>query len=324
MAAPGFFVRPVAQLPHARHSPNCKPDLSGLWRPEANSYGLAIIQDLKDEAIFKPDAEAVFLKHVNELRRDDPMTHCFPGGPSQIFGAGGDMYRIVQSPSVLALLYERDGLYRQIFTDGRALPKDPNPTWLGYSVGRWEGDTLVVETNGFNDRTWLDRVGHPHSEDLHVTERFRRVDFGHMQFQVTYTDPKTLTGPLTRSLTVNFMPDTETLETICENERDTAHFVGKAKEGVKLSAAVLAKYAGKYEFKEGPPRTEAFFGHSQTLSVVNGRLYLNALPLIAESETMFDTPTGAAARLILDAKGSVTQLILSAAEGDVKYDRKYS
>lgn len=304
-------------------APDGKPDLSGLWKPELNSYGLDLIQDLKDEAIFTPAAEALFQKHVVDLRRDDPQSHCLPGGPSQMFAVGGDLYRIVQSPAVIALLYERGSVYRQIFTDGRELPKDPNPTWLGYSVGRWEGDTLAVESAGFNDYSWLDRVGHPHSEGLRVTERFRRVDFGHMQYQITLTDPKMLTRPLTRSLMVNYAPDTDTLEMICaENERDTAHFVGAAGEGVKLSQAVLSKYAGQYVFREGPPRTEAFFGHAQTLSVVHSQLYMNALPLIAESETRFITPTGAAAEVITDAHGAVTGLVLSATEGDVKYDRK--
>ena len=100
---------------------------------------------------------------------------------------------------MIALLYELGG-FRQIYTDGRELPKDPNPTWMGYSVGHWEGDTLVVETAGFNDKTWLDMVGHPHSEHLRVTEKFRRADFGHMQVQVTYDDPETLTRPLTISV----------------------------------------------------------------------------------------------------------------------------
>jgi hypothetical protein len=307
----------------APRAPDGKPDLSGLWLPDANPYGLDVIQNLKDEGIFRPEAEAVFLTHVSDLRRDDPQSHCLPGGPSLVFGLAGGMYRIVQSPTVVALLYERGGLYRQIFTDGRELPQDPNPTWLGYSVGRWEKDTLVVETIGFNDRTWLDRVGHPHSEDLRVTERFRRVDFGHMEFEITFTDPKALTAPLTRTLMVTYAADTETLEEICENERDTAHFVGKTRDGVTLSAALLEKYAGTYEFREGGPRMDTFFGRTQTLTVVNERLYMNALPMISESETLFDTPTGAAAQLFLDAHGAVTHLVLSAAEGDARYDRKH-
>src|SRR5579862_8901389 len=163
----------------APRTPDGKPDLSGMWRPEVNAHRFNVIQDLKDESIFRPEAEAVFQKHVADFHRTDPVTNCLPGGPSEMLNA---MYRIIQSPAVVAVLYEGCmGRYRQIYMDGRKLPKDPNPTWLGYSVAHWEGDTLVVESAGFNDRTWLDRAGHPHSENLRVTERLRRVDFGHMQ-----------------------------------------------------------------------------------------------------------------------------------------------
>ena len=155
-----------------------KPDFSGLWQPEVNPYRFSVIQDLKDAAIFRPAAHAIFMNKVKDLRRDDPVTNCLPGGPADLMSA---MYRIVQSPTVIAQLYETGtGRFRQIHMDGRKLPRDPQPTWLGYSIGRWEGDTLVVEYAGFNDRTWLDRVGHPHSERLRVTERFQRVDFGHL------------------------------------------------------------------------------------------------------------------------------------------------
>jgi len=158
-----------------------KPDLSGLWQPELTPYRFDVIQDVKDEGIFRPAAQALFLQRAVNLRHDNPVTHCLPAGPQAIFAAGSTrFYRIVQSPGVIALLYELGG-FRQIYTDGRALPEDPNPTWVGYSVGHWEGDTLVVESAGFNDKTWLDMVGHPHSEKLRVTEKFRRTDFGHMR-----------------------------------------------------------------------------------------------------------------------------------------------
>jgi hypothetical protein len=304
----------------APRTPGGKPDLSGLWRPEVNAYRFDLIQDLKDEGIFRPAAEALFLKRVADFRRDDPVTHCLPGGPSEILNA---MYRIIQSPNIVALLYEGGtGRYRQIYMDGRNLPKDPNPTWLGYSVGHWEGDTLVVESAGYNDRSWLDRAGHPHSENLRVTERFRRVDFGHMQFQIAYDDPETLTKPLSISLAVTYAADTDMLENVCnEDERDTARLKSKANKGVQLSSAVLAKYAGTYEFREGSTVVSGFMGRTQKVTLINGQLYLNALPLIPESETRFDS-TGAAAEFFTDAKGTVMRLVLSQTEGDAKYDRK--
>jgi len=306
----------------APRMPDGKPDLSGLWRPEPNPYNLSVIQNLKDEGIFRPAAEALFKQRVADFHRSDPITHCLPGGPLEILTAGGiAMYRVMQSPNMVGLLYERGIIYRQIFMDGRELPKDPNPTWMGYSVGHWDGDTLVVESAGFNDRTWLDRVGHPHSEDLRVTERFRRVDFGHMLFQVTYDDPKTLTRPLSISVPVNYAPDTDMLETVCENERDASHLVGQASAGVKIGAAVLAKYAGTYEFREGPPVIAGFFGRRDTLTVVDGQLWMNAIPLIPQSATRFES-TAAPVEFFMDANGAVTHFILTANEGEARYDRR--
>ena len=136
------------------------------------------------------------------------------------------LHRIMQSPTVVALLYEGGSRYRQIFLDGRQLPRNPNPAWMGYSVGHWDGDTLVVETAGFNDRTWLDMAGHPHSYQLRVTERFRRIDFGHIQRQITFEDPQALTKPLTFSLALSYAPDTEMLENICE-DRDSAPWLAR-------------------------------------------------------------------------------------------------
>jgi hypothetical protein len=306
----------------APRTPDGKPDLSGLWRPQLNPYNLDVIQDLKDEGIFRPAAEALFQQRVADFHRSDPVTHCLPAGPLEILTAGGTAhYRIIQSPKMVVLLYERGVIYRQIFMDGRELPKDPNPTWMGYSVGHWEGDTLVVESAGFNDRTWLDRVGHPHSEDLRVTERFQRVDFGHMRFQITYDDPKTLTRPLSISLAVNYAPDTDMLETVCENERDAAHLVGKANAGVKIDPAVLATYAGTYEFRAGPPVIAGFFGTTDTFTLIDGQLWMNAIPLIPQSKTMFES-TIAPVEFFLDAHGAVTHFVLHANEGDGRYDRK--
>ncbi|PYS39364.1 MAG: hypothetical protein DMG14_14365, partial [Acidobacteria bacterium] len=129
-------------------TPEGKPDLSGIWQAGINPYRFDLIQDLKDEAIFRPAAQAVLMERIQDFHRDDPVTNCLPTGPSEMLNA---MYRIIQTPTLVALLYESGtGRYRQIYMDGRKLPKDPNPTWLGYSVAHWEGDTLVVESAGFN------------------------------------------------------------------------------------------------------------------------------------------------------------------------------
>ena len=133
--------------------------------------------------------------------------------------------KIVQAPKLTILLYEVDNLHRQIFTDGRNLPSEYNlPAYLGYSVGHWERDTLVVETAGFNDKTRLDTMGHPHSEALRITERFRRRDFGHLDVEMTFDDPQTYTKPFTIKIPHELLPDTDIFEMYCnENEKDRVH-----------------------------------------------------------------------------------------------------
>jgi hypothetical protein len=133
--------------------------------------------------------------------------------------------KIVQAPRLTMLLYEVDNLHRQIFTDGRELPKEINlPAYLGYSVGHWERDTFVVETAGFNDKTIFDMMGHPHSEALHVTERFRRSDFGHLDVEMTFDDPETYTKPFTIKIPHHLLADADIFEMYCnENEKDQAH-----------------------------------------------------------------------------------------------------
>jgi hypothetical protein len=129
-------------------------------------------------------------------------------------------FKVLQVPGMVVILYEAVHSYRQIFADGRELPKDPNPTWFGYSVGRWQGDAFVVETSGFNDEGWLDNFGKPSTDQLRVTERFRRKDFGHMDIEITIDDPKAYTKPWTVTLPLILQPDTELLEYICnENNK---------------------------------------------------------------------------------------------------------
>jgi hypothetical protein len=311
--------KPDLKAPAPR-TPDGKPDLSGIWQPEVTAYRFDVIQDLKDESIFRPEAEALFLKRVQDFRRDDPVTNCLPGGPSELVNGA---YRLIQTPTLVAVLQEGGmGRYRQVYMDGRSLPKDPNPTWMGYSIGRWDGDTLVMESAGFNNRTWLDRAGHPHSESLRVTERFRRPDFGRILYQITYDDPVTLTKPLTLSLTANWIGDTDMLESVCnESDRNRVHMIATANKGIHLPQATLEKYAGRYEFSGGSRTVAAFMGMTQKVTLLNGLLYLNALPMIPQTETKFES-TGAYAEFKLDASGKVTQLVLGQTEGDTFYDRK--
>ena len=131
----------------------------------------------------------------------------------------------MQGPGLTLILFEESNHYRQIFTDGRRHPKDQNPTWLGYSIGTWDGDTFVVDSVGFNDQTWIDDHGHPHSDRMHTIERFRRRDFGHMELQLTVDDPKSYTKPWTAVILLRLDADTELIEDVCDNEKDAAHSV---------------------------------------------------------------------------------------------------
>src|SRR5215472_3789644 len=173
---------------------NGQPDLSGMWRV-SGKYLTNVAADLKPgEVPFQPWAEAVFkARQDGSHGMDDPAARCLPGMPK--LNALPYPFKIFETPDTVVILYEGFTTFRQIHTDGRALPKDPQPFWMGYSVGKWEGDTLVVETIGMHGETWIDNAGHPHSDDLHITERFRRPDFGHLEIQMTFDDPKTYTKP---------------------------------------------------------------------------------------------------------------------------------
>ena len=209
--------------------PDGKPDLSGIWQqPNGVKYTLNLGADLKPGEIpMQPWAAALYKQRQDSLMKDDPVGYChLPGVPQM--EAVPYPYKIFQNPGEVVILYEAFATFRQIFTDGRKLPVDPNPSWMGYSVGHWEGDTLVVEAAGFNDQTWIDSGGHPHTDALRVTERFHRRDFGHMDLEITIDDPKAYTKPWTASYGIRLMPDTELLEYLCtENNKDVPHMVGK-------------------------------------------------------------------------------------------------
>jgi hypothetical protein len=263
------------------------PELTGLWRPVKTSG------DLRDETKVQPWARTLMAERERNYYKDGPQFQCLPSGPAYIAGGGG-LRRIVQSPSVIAIL-NGDMTYRTIFMDGRALEPDPLPIWMGYSVGRWDRDTLVVESNGFNDKTWLHGEGLSHTERLRITERYRRLDFGHMQLEVTYEDPGTFDSPLHEVVAMEYAADDELLEVVCnEASEGTKHWVGDKSAdaqatAVDVSPKILAKYVGTYR--------GYWLDNLTTVEVTleDGALFLRRnrgekTPLLAQSETTFVCP----------------------------------
>jgi hypothetical protein len=223
---------------------NGKPDLSGIWQVMAEPrgpglFGLGespnskyfrdILADFKPgEEPLQPAGAEILRRNVQAGPAHSLSLNCLPDGVPH-----GDLlpepFKIIQTPGVTLMLYEVETTFRQIFTDGRKQVIDPMPSWNGYSVGKWEGDTLVVDTVGFNTLSWLDARGHGHSEDLRVEERFHRRDFGHLEVALTITDPKTFTKPISINVVEELLPDTDLLEHYClEDEKDAAHEPGKA------------------------------------------------------------------------------------------------
>jgi hypothetical protein len=245
---------PDARTPHTKDGKpnltapapriNGKPDLSGVWQtdrtPESEytrvlGNDFATLQiDLNDitkhvidvfwglkreEEPLRPEAAAI-LKQRHNL--SFPRVHCLPAGiPANIFLYD---FKVIQAQQEIVILPGDGDPPRQIYTDGRSLPKDPQPSWMGYSVGKWQGDTLAVETTGFNESSWLDLFGHPRSESMLIREAYHRRDFGHMDLEVTLEDPKYYTRPFTFKTGLNLIPDSDVLEFVCgENEKDQTH-----------------------------------------------------------------------------------------------------
>ncbi len=229
-----------------------KPDLSGVWMHETTTiaeirrlfgdrfeseitlappgmeigtqhkYAFDILLDYKPEAAMLKPAAVEILRRSAAVR--DPANVCSGVFGFPLAGLLSEPIKIVQAPRLTMVLYEVENLRRQIYTDGRSLPKEVNlPAYLGYSAGHWERDTLVVESAGFNDKTTLDAAGHPHSEELHVTERFHRRDFGHLDIEMTFDDPKMYTKPFTVKIPHNLMADADIFEDFCDNEKDRTH-----------------------------------------------------------------------------------------------------
>jgi hypothetical protein len=214
------------------------PDLSGIWDIEHNrpcppggcddmligQEFLDIGWGVKGGVPYQPWALDAKKQRAATLYKDDPQTHCMPVGIVRSLTT--PLFRkFVQAPGVLLILSERDVNFRQIFTDGRPLPADPQPTWDGYSSGKWDGDTLVIESTGFRDDMWLDRGGSPLTSAGKITERYRRPTVGQLEIQITVDDPKAYTKPFTFTLNHHLLPDTELLNYVClENEQDVKHF----------------------------------------------------------------------------------------------------
>jgi carboxypeptidase family protein len=206
----------VPSLPVPRTAAG-KPDFSGVWLIYRDRY--------PEEPAALPWAAAVAKERLAQNRKDAPHTRCLPDGFPVPGASSPWMTKFVQTSNLLVMLFEDAIGFRQVFLDGRSHPKDPNPTWLGHSIGRWEGDTLVVDTVGFNDRGWMIFV-YPHTEQMHTTERYRRVEYGRLEITVVYEDPGTFMRPVTQNLIWYLAPDEELIEYVCENNR-TDLLVGK-------------------------------------------------------------------------------------------------
>ncbi|HAY46028.1 MAG TPA: hypothetical protein DCY55_07040 [Gammaproteobacteria bacterium] len=294
-----------------------QPNLSGLWIP-VNSHG----------SLFDPNnaqewARELMAEHESNYYGQEPRFSCLPGGPAA-YPAGalaGGLRRFVHRPDFLAIL-NADMTYRQVFMDGRELETDPFPTWTGYSVGYWEGDSLVVESNGYNDKTWLNGVGLQHTDQLRITERYQRVDFGHINIEITYDDPGTFTESVQAFVEMEYRADTEILENVCnESSKGLSHWNGEVKQAdakvVEVPEEVLETYVGTYE--------GIWLGNTITAEIVleDGEMSLIRTPpyaynggnvesaksrLIAQSQTAFDCTCGVAFVFKANDEGMVNDL----------------
>jgi hypothetical protein len=207
-------------------------DLSGIWmmrNPPGSNRGFTLytFTDPKtDPPVLAPWGEAKFKEardsnggaYTLDQTNDPVLTKCYPPGTPRVYFHPYP-FEFLQGPKFMLMVFEYDHTLRRIYTDGRPLPEDSDPSWMGYSVARWEGDTtFVVETVGFNEKTWLDRLGHPHSGQLHVTERFRRVDANHLQLDITMTDPKALAKPWSTTFYYENRPNWELGEITCAGD----------------------------------------------------------------------------------------------------------
>jgi hypothetical protein len=208
-----------------------KPDFSGFYMPRDFSKLLSIAGNRPNDIPLQPWARELYQQRIADNGKDHPGVSCLPSGiPEKLSIPDG--LKVVQTPDLIVFLYESRTIYRQVFLDGRSLPNvkadDFQPSWMGFSVGKWDGDALVVETIGSNGQAWLDMRGLPGTEELRVTERYTRTTLGAVDIDVTIDDPKAYTKPWSFKVTWNLVPDTDLIESICEeNNKDKEHMVGK-------------------------------------------------------------------------------------------------
>ena len=283
-------------------------DLSGPWTGRPGVIGVP------DEAL-TATSKALVREREENYFRDRPAFNCQPSGPEPMLG----WRRIIQTPSLIAIAYD-NLTYHLIFMDGRTLEANPERTWMGYSVGRWEGDTLVVDSFGFNDRTWLDGRGLPHTDALRTTERYVRRNFGQLQVELTVTDPGAFANPWTMTYTLEFQADTEMIESVCE---ERSRWIGRLSDveqsAVTVSPQTLAKYVGVYSgLWVTRPRTVR-------IQLEGGTLYANGLlgekvRLIPHSETSFSGTDGLS--FDFDPDGNPAAFMVERhVSGDWKYKR---
>jgi hypothetical protein len=295
-----------------------KPDFSGVWGMDAGPSLFYIAGGLKPDEI-KPFVRELIKQRTENFQRDDPGTKCLPEGP-RFTHSPALPKKIVQTPTLMIILSE-DLSYRQIFLDGRSLPPDPSPSFMGYSVGHWEGDTLVVESIGFKDATWLDFAGNPHSEKLRITERYRRLNVGRLEIEETLEDKEIYARPLQARVTGTLVPDTELLEYVCtENERDRQRLIGTVTEErsavkpVTVAASILRQYVGTYDWRwpENPTIASLW-----PITMMDDMLFLQGAPLVPLSDTVFVWADSNRLEFVKDPQGRVTHFRLTMVEGDL-------
>ena len=295
-----------------------KPDFTGLWNSPVQ-----IGRPSVDPSDMQPWARDVVRRRTKEFFKSRPAFQCLPSGPETFNQNMGTIVwkRLLQTPSLIAILND-DLTYRQIFMDGRALETAPNPSWMGYSVGRWEGDTLVVDSFGFNDRTWLNDRGLPHTEALRMTERYQRLDVGHLRIDVTFTDPSTYRKPLNLVVNMDLAADTEMLEAVCETSSDHWGTPSERTSAVPVAPDVLARYVGTYSgVWAGRPRTvQVSLSGEELLATIDDAT--QPIPLMALSETLFESAEGLSYRFLRAGSGPATAVEEIHVSGDYKLERR--